>query len=64
MLIQRGFDKEDGVFVHSLDTVLASFNVERQGYHGGSFIGNHIHKMLKVRIQLNKHTTFSYTLIF
>ena len=27
---------------------LKSFNVERQAYHGGSFIGNHVHKALQV----------------
>ena len=47
-VLQKGFDKEDGVFVRLLDAALASFNVERQAYHGGSFISNHIHRTLKV----------------
>uniref|UniRef100_A0A1X7V868 Uncharacterized protein n=1 Tax=Amphimedon queenslandica TaxID=400682 RepID=A0A1X7V868_AMPQE len=46
-VIEKGFDKEDGVFVRALDAALSSFNVERQAYHGGSFIGNHIHQTLK-----------------
>lgn len=29
---------------------MTSFNVERQAYHGGSFVGNHIHRALKVII--------------
>ena len=44
----KGFCKEDGYFVKALDEALCSFNVERQAYHGGSFIGNHIHRALKV----------------
>lgn len=47
-VIKKGFERENGVFVRSLDAALASFNVERQAYHGGSFIGNHIHRTLKV----------------
>ena len=45
----KGFEKEDGIFVKCLDQALATFNVERQAYHGGSFIGNHIHRALKVK---------------
>ena len=51
-IINKGFDKEDGVFVRALDAALASFNVERQAYHGGSFIGNHIHRTLKVYVPI------------
>ena len=36
-----------------LDKALASFHVERQAYHGGSFIGNHVHSCLKVSVFLN-----------
>ena len=45
---REGFNREDGVFFKSLETSLRSFNVERQAYHGGSFIGNHVHRSLKV----------------
>ena len=32
--LERGFHKDDGVFVQCLDKALVSFNVERQAYHG------------------------------
>lgn len=32
----------------ALDQALKSFHVERHAYHGGSFIGNHIHRALEV----------------
>ena len=46
---QKGFGRRDGPFVKSLDLALASFNVQRQAYYSGSFVGNHIHRALKVR---------------
>uniref|UniRef100_A0A1X7UAJ2 Uncharacterized protein n=1 Tax=Amphimedon queenslandica TaxID=400682 RepID=A0A1X7UAJ2_AMPQE len=46
-IVSKGFDREDGFFVKSLDDALASFNVERKAYYGGLFIGNHIHRALK-----------------
>ena len=45
---KTGFDKGDGVFAKALDDALASFNVERQAYYSGSFIGNHVHRCLQV----------------
>ena len=45
---------QEGPFVRSLDKALASFHVERQAYHGGSFIGNHVHRCLKVKKNENK----------
>ena len=42
------FKKEDGPFFRSLDLALATLHVERQAYHGGTFVGNHVHKMLQV----------------
>ena len=50
--VKKGFHRNYGIFVKSLDKALASFNVERQAYHGGSFIGNHIHRALKVCIEV------------
>ena len=47
-MVSKGFERDDGVFLKALDQALSSFNVERQAYYGGSFIGNHIHKALKV----------------
>ena len=41
-------DIENGPCVLSLDATLKELGVERQAYHGKSFIGNHCHKMLRV----------------
>jgi hypothetical protein len=46
--LQRNFAKEDGPFVRALDSALESFNVSRQAYYGGTFIGNHVHRCLEV----------------
>lgn len=37
-----------GPIIKKLDKALASFNVERQAYHGGAFVGNHMNRALKV----------------
>ncbi len=47
--VQKGFGKTEGPFVKALDAALASFNVERQAYYSGTFVGNHVHKCVKVR---------------
>ena len=52
--LAAGFSTVDGVFVKALDKALSSFNVERQAYYGGTFIGNHVHKCLEV-LQMLKH---------
>ena len=44
----KGFEMNEGHFVHSLDMALASMNVHRRAYHGWTFIGNHLHKCLTV----------------
>ena len=31
-----------------VEAVLQSLNVKRQQYHGGAYIGNHVHKVLQV----------------
>ncbi len=46
--MEKGFKKEHGPFVRSLETALKSFNVERQAYYFGTFVGNHVHATLKV----------------
>uniref|UniRef100_A0A1X7TXJ9 Uncharacterized protein n=1 Tax=Amphimedon queenslandica TaxID=400682 RepID=A0A1X7TXJ9_AMPQE len=46
-IVSKGFELDEGVLVKGLDQALSTFNVEHQAYHGGSFIGNHIHKALK-----------------
>ena len=42
------FQQKDGPFFRSLDSALAKLHVERQAYHGGTFVGNHVHKLVKV----------------
>ena len=44
----KEFAAHDGPFVQGLDNALQSFGVHRQQYFGGTFVGNHIHKALKV----------------
>ncbi|XP_065655233.1 uncharacterized protein LOC136081633 [Hydra vulgaris] len=39
--------KSFGPLVNKLDKVLNSLGVQRQAYHGKSFVGNHVNKMLK-----------------
>jgi hypothetical protein len=47
--MRKGFNKEEGPFVRALDRALSSFNVERQAYYSGTFVGNHVHRTLKVQ---------------
>ncbi len=47
--IAKGFKLYDGPFVKELATALASFNVRRQAYYSGTFVGNHVHRTLKVK---------------
>ena len=44
----KGFHKKEGPFVNSLEQALASFHVQRQAYYSGTFVGNHVHRALKV----------------
>ena len=46
--VAKGFKIYDGPFVKTLDTALASFNEYRQAYYSGTFVGNHVHRTLKV----------------
>ena len=36
-------EKSEGAVTKQLDVLLKEMNVERQAYHGKSFIGNHVH---------------------
>ncbi|KAL5463272.1 hypothetical protein EMCRGX_G032158 [Ephydatia muelleri] len=36
-------------FVKGVEAVLQSLNVKRQQYHGGAYIGNHVHKVLQAQ---------------
>ena len=51
--ISRRDLREDGPFVNCSDTGLSSFSVQRQAYYGGTFIGNHVHRCLKVHMYNN-----------
>lgn len=44
----------------SLDEALKSFNVNRQAYHGGAFVGNHVHRALKV----HQHEFFNILYVY
>jgi len=46
--LKKGFAVSEGPFVIGVEAVLQSLNVQRQQYHGGAFIGNHVHKVLQV----------------
>ena len=46
--LKEGFHREEGAFTKGLDKALASFNVQRQAYYSGSFVGNHVHRALQV----------------
>ena len=47
-IVEKGFSKKEGPFVKALDDALQSVGVHRQQYFGGAFVGNHVHKALKV----------------
>ena len=58
--LELGFHKEEGPFVKALDKALASFHVQRQAYYSGTFVGNHVHRTLKVDVHVHHkhiHTT-------
>ena len=60
--IKKKSTYSDGPCVLVLDEILNEVNVQRQAYHGKSFVGNHVHKMLKVYIQIVilKSVTYVY----
>ncbi len=43
MAKQKGLQRKDGPFVRSVESALASFQVHRQAYYSGTFVGNHVH---------------------
>ena len=43
--VAKGFKIYVCPFVKTLDTALASFNVYRQAYYSGNFVGNHVHQV-------------------
>ena len=48
--VKKGFSEKKGSFVRHLDSALQLIGVQRQQYFGGAFVGNHVHKVLKVHI--------------
>ena len=44
---------EEGPFNKGLDGALKSFHVQREAYYGGTFVGNHVHRYLKVYMYYN-----------
>nr|XP_047131745.1 uncharacterized protein LOC124810629 isoform X1 [Hydra vulgaris]XP_047131746.1 uncharacterized protein LOC124810629 isoform X1 [Hydra vulgaris]XP_047131747.1 uncharacterized protein LOC124810629 isoform X1 [Hydra vulgaris] len=49
----KTFEKSHGPLVKKLDEVLCGLNVQRQAYHGKRFIGNYVHKVLKLNSVLD-----------
>ncbi len=58
--LRRNFHVADGNFFPCLDKSLQYLNVKRQAYHGGTFVGNHVHKLLKVKHNEYSYNTFMY----
>eukprot|EP00731_Ephydatia_muelleri_P009823 Em0005g409a len=46
--VKKGFSEKEGPFVKQLDSALQLIGVQRQQYFGGAFVGNHVHKALKL----------------
>ena len=60
---KTGLSRKEGPFVRNLDAALASFNVHREAYYSGTFVGNHVHRALKVTAQYLLLTQLSLWLI-
>ena len=50
--LKKKFNVRDGPFYSTLENSQQQLNVKRQAYQGGTFIGNHVHKLLKVSVAL------------
>jgi len=48
-----------GPFVQQVDKALKECGVERQAYHGGTFVGNHVHQCCKVTYVFNVKSAIS-----
>lgn len=48
--LKERFVPRDGPFFSTLERSLQELNVKRQAYQGGTFVGNHVHKLLRVSI--------------
>lgn len=51
-VLSKMFKMEDGPFVKMLDSALQTFHLQRQAYYSGTFVGNHVHRSLKVWLDL------------
>lgn len=56
--LKKKFKPAHGPFFSSLSKSLDTLHVQRQAYHGGSFIGNHVHKLLKVHYTVQLAHTY------
>ena len=56
-VVEGKFTPKDGPFFKTLEKSLKELNVERQAYQGGTFVGNHVHKLLQVRVYIMNHLT-------
>jgi len=50
------FNRKDGSFYQALDESLNAMNVHRQAYQGGTFVGNHVHRILKEYTEFSRNT--------
>lgn len=48
--VKKKFNRKEGPFIKQLERTLQSMHVQRQAYQGGTFVGNHVHKVLKVHM--------------
>ena len=48
IVVFKKFSLKEGPFILGLESALQELDVHRQAYQGGTFVGNHVHKLLKV----------------
>lgn len=49
-ILKKEFNLNEGPFVKGIEESLDAIGVHRQKYYGGIFVGNHVHKILQVRL--------------
>ena len=47
-VVSKKFSLKEGPYILGLESALQEMDVHRQAYQGGTFVGNHVHKLLKV----------------
>lgn len=50
LVVREKFNTKEDPFIKGLDKLLQRLNVQKQAYQGGTFVGYHVHKLLKVCI--------------